>query len=91
VKKIGKTMEFKKGVIYGLESARDRNEEMLATTKLELKTLSTQHASLLEKFYANDPEHLDHKQLRVFTRNCHSGNVVKTDDAEVNDTLVGKR
>lgn len=97
VKEIEKIMEFKKGVIYGLESSRERNEEMLATTKLELKTLSTQHVLLLEKCYADDPEHLDRKQLRVFIRNGHSGNVVKTNDAEaaeiaeVKDTLLGKR
>jgi len=94
VKEIEKTMEFKKGLIYGLESSRDRNEEMLTKTKLELAVLSAQHAGLLERFYADDPEHLERKHLRIFTRNDYLdyvGNDVKIDNAEINATLLGKR
>jgi len=89
MKEIEKTI--KKGLIYGLENGRDRKEEMLTETKLELAVLSKQHAALLEKFYADDPAHLDRKRLRVFTRNDNSGSDAKTNDAEMHITLLGKR
>ena len=58
MKEIQKIIEFKKGLICGLENRRDHNKSMLTETKSEVVLLETQLIELVEKFYNRYPEHL---------------------------------
>lgn len=91
LKEVEKSMEFKKGLICGLEHGRDRNENMLAAAKLELVKLSEWHVALLEKFYAHDSEHLNRKKLCVFTRDDDAGSDVEILDVDTSASVLGKR
>jgi len=95
IKEIEKIIEFKKGLIFGLEHGRDRNEAMLAQTKSEVVVLETQQMELVENFYKNCPQHFQRYKLHAFTRqtetefNGEGGGIEES--TEVNVANLGKR
>jgi len=69
IKELEDAIQFEKGLIIGLEQARDRNENLLSESKLNVTEMQRQYAKLLEMFWIGDGEkHLRRNKVNVFMR-----------------------
>ena len=66
IKELESGIQFKKGLISGLEQSRDRNESLLEASERELVELQAQHAKLMLKFRPQYHHHLQRHGMNVF-------------------------